>query len=415
MSSPIRILVVSSVTPKPTGFGEILLHRHLSDEPRITVEVVPHPGISPILRLIRRTPFRGWGEAFEVLRQGRRWDQRARSIVRSFKPQVLLTVAAGDGCHAALRVAREFRVPVVTIFHDWWPDIVPRGVGAGEELRFRKLYQGSEVALCVSAGMRAALGTHPDARLLWPIPGKSPVSSEDGQGGPAFPHKGFRVFYAGNLREYAQMLRAALQVMKGDPLVRLEVRGTSPRWPVSFREEMRAVGMYHEFAPSEDLYHWLANANAFLVTSAFEPSMRRMMETNFPSKLAEFARFGRPLVLWGPKYSTLIQWGLSGSRGLSVTQADPLVLRSALENLATSPDEQQRLAAASRKAASLDFDPDVIQSEFMRAIQDAVRIPASRWTDRVNPKDGSSPQLGRDRRDSATIHERPVSPNLSCV
>jgi glycosyltransferase involved in cell wall biosynthesis len=220
--------------------------------------------------------------------------------------------------------------------------------------------------------MRTALGKHPDARLLWPIPGKSMVASAAGQAGLGPEGRGFRVFYAGNLREYAPMLQAALQAMKGDPSVRLEVRGTSPRWPAVFREEMRSAGMYHDFAPHEQLYRWLVNADAFLVTSAFEPSMRRMMETNFPSKLLEFARFGKPLVLWGPEYSTLIRWGQSAGRGLCVTKAEPLALRSALEHLARSTGEQARLGAEALRVARTDFDPASIQERFIEALRDAI-------------------------------------------
>ena len=104
MEVPIKILVVSSVIPKPTGFGEILLYRHLVGESRLIVEVTPHPVTPRWVRLGRRTPLRSVLEAFQVRRQGRRWDARAIAAATAFKPQVILTVAAGDACHAAATV-----------------------------------------------------------------------------------------------------------------------------------------------------------------------------------------------------------------------------------------------------------------------------------------------------------------------
>lgn len=371
MISPVKVLVVSTVTPKPTGFGEITLYRHLTGERRLEVEVVPHPGIPKIVRLLRRTPLRAWLDRQHVRGRGQQWDARARAVAAAFKPQVILTIAAGDGCHAALRLAQDQQIPLVTIFHDWWPDIVPKRVQAAEEIRFRELYRGSKIALCVSEGMRTALGEHPDARRLWPIPGKSETSPNSDEKSNRRNGEPFKVCYSGNLREYAPMLQTALLATKFHSNVRLEVRGMAPRWPKSFRNEMLAAGLYHEFAPRDELERWLGAADAFLVTTAFEPAMRRMMETNFPSKLLEFARFGKPLVAWGPAYSSLIRWAQSGGGALCVTEPDPGVLFQALEKLAASKIEQARLAGEARTAMQNQFDPAVIQEQFVRAVQEA--------------------------------------------
>jgi len=384
MNWPIKLLLVSSITPKPTGFGEITLYRHLVGESRLTVEVTPHPRTSRLVRALRRTPLQSWLEAREVQRQGHRWDAGARAAAVAFKPQVIFTVAAGDGCHAALRLARKQQVPLVTLFSDWWPDIVPARVSAGEEIRFRELYQSSRIALCVSEGMKRTLGEHSDARILWPIPGKSDVPETAGgmANGRDDDDKKFKVCYSGNLREYAPMLQKALLALKTHPSVRLEVRGMAPRWPEAFREEMLAAGTYHEFAPREELERWLGSADAFLVTTAFEPAMRRMMETNFPSKLLEFARFGKPLVAWGPDYSSLIRWAQPAGRAWCVTNPDPNALRQALEQLAGSRGDQERLAGEARNAMRQEFDPVVIQERFLQAIRDAAG---------VHPVSGRSP------------------------
>ncbi len=41
----------------------------------------------------------------------------------------------------------------------------------------------------------------------------------------------------------------------------------------------------------------MASADAFLITIVFAPSIRRRMETSLPSKLIEFAQFGKPLII----------------------------------------------------------------------------------------------------------------------
>jgi glycosyltransferase involved in cell wall biosynthesis len=172
------------------------------------------------------------------------------------------------------------------------------------------------------------------------------------------------------------MLRNALS-SNADGTLRLEVRGMSPHWPSAFRNEMRARGFYHEFAPRKELEEWLCGADAFLVTSVFDPSMRRMMETNFPSKLIEFARFGRPLVIWGPTYSTAVRWALKGNRALCVTEPAPAALWAALRRLADSPAEQERLSGQAVRAARGEFDPDLIHRQFLDAVLIAARAPGA--------------------------------------
>ena len=386
-----KILVVSSVVPKPTGFGEIILHRHLGGESDPAVNVVPHPPRTKFWRAIRRTPLRGWLDTVEVLGNGRRWDAPARALAESCQPRVVLTVAHGDGWHAASRLARQHRLPLVTFFHDWWPDLLPAQLRAGEENRFRAVYRESRAALCVCDGMRQALGSHPDSRVLLPIPGKSGTTPGTVRGGNQKDGR-FRIFYSGNLREYAPMLRSALETMEGHPHIRLETRGMSPRWPATFRNQMRALGLWHDFAPRAELERWLNSADAYLIVMPFEPAMRRMTETAFPSKLTEFARFGRPLVIWGPEYCSAIQWGRQADRALCVTHPEPAALRSALEKLARTPDEQRRLSEAAMKASTEDFDPDEIQRAFLAAIAEATANPATKQEIRPTLSELSSVQ-----------------------
>ena len=412
MSWPVKILVVSSVVPKPTGFGEITLYRHLAEEPKLAVDIVPVPGIPKAIRVLRRTPLRGLAQGLETFRQGRRWDAQARALAASTRPQVIFTEAAGDGYHAAIRLAQRTGIPLLSRFSDWWPDLVPRWVRDGEEARFRELYRASRIALCVSDGMKSALGKHPDSRLLWPIPGKTDVLRPNPKLGWVREDRPFRILYSGNLREYAPMLQMALQVMRDHPFIRLEVRGMSPQWPAAFRNEMSRLGLYHEFAPREELERWLGSADAFLATSAFEASMRRLMETNFPSKLLEFARFGKPLVAWGPDYSTLIRWAQPGCRALCVTESDPLALQLALEKLAASKDEQQRLAGEASMAMRREFDPAVIQDQFLQAVRDVVSTDKARTPTEI-PRGANG--SGLDATAAERNRVRRASPDISSV
>jgi glycosyltransferase involved in cell wall biosynthesis len=369
----IRIFVISSVRPEPTSAGQILLHRHLVNQPGVVFESF---GFEPVLltasSAVRRaagrlaqTRLQHFAHDFWAWRDGRWLDGLLPRAVPAGEQSVVLTVAQGDACGSARRFAQKHRLPLVTIFHDWWPDMVAVHSPFHKllEKRFRELYRQSRLALCVSEGMRTALEPHPNAQVLYPIPAKaSPILSA------RMPHDDFRVLYLGNLWEYGPMLAEALGELKEHRHIRLEVRGGNPRWPEHFRQAMQREGLWHDFVPRAELDEWLGTANAFLVPMVFEPAMRRRMETSFQSKMLEMAQFGKPLVIWGPEYCSAVQWARHGNRALCVTNPNPAALRTALEKLSDSVNEQRRLIDAVREAALTDFCPDRIQNQFMTAL-----------------------------------------------
>ena len=168
------------------------------------------------------------------------------------------------------------------------------------------------------------------------------------------------------------MLMAALHVFKDHPSIRLEVRGSNPAWPPSFVEKMRDCGLLLPFVPREELTEWLESADAFLVTQSFDDKQKRAMMTNFPSKLSEFAQYGKPLIIWAPAYASGNVWAREESRALVVDNGDPQYLLQAVERLCDDTDELIRLRHASQTVASGCFDPERIQSDLIRWMSETV-------------------------------------------
>lgn len=371
-----QIVVISSVLPRPTSAGEIILHRHLSSLADWTVQVSPHPheaiprsNTVKLLKRLERTRFHRWGNDLEVMANGRSWPSASDLAALPNSSTVVLTVAHGDGCWAAQRFARQHHLPLVTIFHDWWPDIpaVHAPLRARLAARFQQLYRQSALALCVSEAMQQQLGPHPNSQVLYPIPAEPPPSSA--ASAPVDPAQPLRVVYSGGLYDYGPMIAELLQVTKEHPSVHVQVRGAAPNWPAEFREEMRQRGLWLDFAPRSELEDWLASADVFLVTMSFDPALRRRMETSFSSKLTEYAQFGKPLVIWGPEYCSAVQWAKQGDdRALCVTKTSPQALVTVLENLQHNPDKVGHYAAQARQAAAQEFNPQVLQRQFLGAM-----------------------------------------------
>jgi glycosyltransferase involved in cell wall biosynthesis len=210
------------------------------------------------------------------------------------------------------------------------------------------------------------LGGGPNLEVLPPIPGQFEISPH-----PELQDKNktaFKVVYSGNLDLYGPMLLEALREFKDHPEIQFQVRGSNPNWPEEAKKEMRDAGLWLKFAPRPELDSWLRSVHAFLIPMVFEEKHRRRMMTSFPSKLIEFAQFGRPIIVWGPDYSSVVQWGDQNENALCVKSPDVFELKKQLEFLCAIPNQKQKYAEKSIGAAESEFNPSSIQAIFLNMI-----------------------------------------------
>ncbi len=392
-----KVIVISSVAPEPTSAGQILLHRHLSQLTGWDVKVIDNPyqtenttnyrWQTKLIRRLEYTRFHRFCYDLQFIDQGKSWfnvidvnqnlfDQQKNQAINN-QSAIVLTVAHGDGCWAAQTFAQKYNLPLVSIFHDWWPDIpnIHSPLRYWLEQRFQELYLKSALALCVSEGMRNVLGEHINSQIVYPIPEKTHINLESAEARKlSSSFRLLKIIYFGNLYDYADDLANLLSLTKNNSKIQVQVRGSNPNWTAEFKQEMRDRNLWLDFAPRKDLNDWLISADAFLVVMSFDPNLRRRMETSFPSKLPEYAQFGKPIIIWGPKYCSAIKWGLSGDRAVCITDNDPRALISALEHLQQSPNLLKHYSQQSKVAAQTEFNPVIIQNKFLENLQSLIHL-----------------------------------------
>jgi glycosyltransferase involved in cell wall biosynthesis len=371
----IRVIFISSVRPEPTSAGQIILYRHFSNRPEFDLEVY---GFEPTKfsprMVIRRALGRlaRLGGFFEtlvncawVLWKGRWIDADLPTKVARGQKTIVGTVAHGDGFHAAQRFAEKHALPLVVFFQDWWPDMagVPRPFVKLLDKQFVDIAKSCSLGICVCEGMKKALGSGENLTVLHDIPAERNLTQSTNYK-PKIGEK-FKVLYFGNLDLYGGMLLDALRVFKDHPTIQLLVRGSNPNWPDDAKKEMRAAGLWLEFAPRSELEAWLQSADAFLIPMVFEEKYRRRMETSFPSKLVEFAQFGKPLIVCGPEYCSAVHWSKQKNSALCVACSDSKKLVAQLEQLYKFASEQDKFAFSAQQAAKHEFDKDKIQKNFI--------------------------------------------------
>jgi len=391
-----RLLVLSPVTPRQTSGGEIILYRHLarlaeavditvavaagqSSQLGRTLDVAAPPGLWALaqhgLERLTRTRFAPWARAARWMLPARVVVpcnlKRLREHIKYHRPDVILTVAHGDQAWLALEMAADCGVPLVSVFHDWFPAYltVPAWARARLEANFRRLYQQSRVAFVVSESLKQALGPHHDAVVLYPIPGDSSVVPLATPSAPVR-QKPLVLGYLGNLSgNYGGMMRQLWETVKGQSDLAVRMWGPLPDWPATLLQACCEDGSYGGYVPLETLH----TTDVLLVVASFASEDATLMQTNFPSKLVEYCRFGKPVMIWGPEYSSGVQWARQHRAAHVVTEDAPEAVITAVRRLAQQPDEWQRLARAAQQAARTLFEPDRLQAQFVSGLMRAIR------------------------------------------
>lgn len=370
-----KFLVVSSILPVESSGGQVVLYRHLSRLkahcPNICVVVFEgqqaklefdHVNV-PIRKFIyklRNLFSRKFSESVIHLGLGVRF-RKLLATVDEQNPDVIITVAHGELYYAAMKISKSLDIPLISIYHDWWPEMptVYPVVRKILQNRFHQLAESSGVNLCVSDGMIEKLNA-PNSILLYPIPSEGIINiAKNDVDNASSPH----ITYAGTLfGEYGTLLRELVEAndKRSDPLY-IEITGPSANW-IDKISSNKAT--YKGMLDKESLHYLLQSSEVLLVIMSFRIEDKNRMETSFPSKLIEYLKFGRPIVIWGPPYCSASTWAKANNAALVVDVEQAEVLLSKVTDLMRDSEEMKRLSSVARSISNSFFRPEEIQSVF---------------------------------------------------
>lgn len=143
--------------------------------------------------------------------------------------------------------------------------------------------------------------------------------------------------------------------------------------PTSARalERMGLVGqnVRHDEVKHEEIAGVLAEADVAFLPLSFEPDMRHVVETSFPTKIAEYLAAGLPILVHAPSYSAVARYCREHGCGLVVDEPNEAALRDALMRLATEPMVRQELSAKALDVAKERHDARRIAPLFLESIR----------------------------------------------
>lgn len=373
------ILVLSSVLPTDSGGGELLLRRHLLRLDPNRWEVILGAPL-PVLDLPHEWPALPIGRIpvpTRLLRtrlgpvlndwvfSGRLVSRRSLlRLVDRLRPDLVLTVAHGELAPVASWLAEARSLPLVTLFHDWWPDIAcvtPAGFKRLSE-QFQQLHRVSRISLCVCAELAEELGDGKGVKVLYPIPGVTQTRDRTDLMAPTT-HR-LKLVYTGTLAgAYGEMVAALAAAMHSVCAIEFEFSG-----PCGGSPEWKCLAGYRGCLTSTEIQGFLRQYDALLVTMSFESRDARRARTSFPSKLLEYCQAGRPVIVWGPEYCSAVRWARQSDAAEVVTDPSSEAVVKLLTRLSTAPERRSYLSRKAGEWARGEFHPDRIQAQFEDAL-----------------------------------------------
>ena len=121
----------------------------------------------------------------------------------------------------------------------------------------------------------------------------------------------------------------------------------------------------------EEIPRVLAEADAAFLPLSFDPAQRHVVETSFPSKIAEYLASGIPILAHAPPSSTVARYCRENDCALLVDTPDDSALRDAVIRIATDAALRHQLSDRERELAHTNHDAKIVVAKFLNEMSEA--------------------------------------------
>jgi len=286
-------------------------------------------------------------------------------VIKQRKIEAVLSIAHGRFFLAAALATRFTGIPLILIVHDDWLTPVERS----SPLQAHVVHRLSRMAVkrashiyAVSPEMQEFLKREFEAESEVQLAATEPHQT-DAYG---LPDRGRLIVYAGQITEAVEdNLRLLAQVVCNG---RLDQAGDSD---AHFRlytrisaETIREWGWQHsrisirEWVSQNELHDVLADADLLFLPFSFSESARYAVERAFPSKTADYLAAGRPILVFGPPYSSLVRYAEEQGFAEVVDNFDEDVLASCIQRIFS--DSVRRSQLCKRSLAVFEQNHNIV-------------------------------------------------------
>jgi glycosyltransferase involved in cell wall biosynthesis len=383
----VRLLYVCDWPPSNFGGGPILMSRLLCEYPPDTITVLTST------RFARVSPKEGRLHCDEItvplsegygrfglgrLRILLNWLRipviafKVRQLIREREIAAILTVLHGHFCFAAGLAGWITDIPYIVVVHD---DYVSEMNFLGRWLS-RAVIRGAAHIYCVSPGMKQSIERNfgVDAELQPPATERHEheyVRHADGE---------VSIVYAGSITSAVEdNLKLLAAVITSGRLSEQGVDAKLHFYTVLKEEKRREWGwdhpkiIFHGWVGQSELPDVLRTADILFLPFSFAPEERHTVKTAFPSKTADYLASGTPILVFGPEYSTLVDYARREGFGEIVMEPDGELLVRAIQRIARDAGHREMLSQRALTVFSRHHDIAQQRAAFVRLLNSMVR------------------------------------------
>jgi glycosyltransferase involved in cell wall biosynthesis len=137
-----------------------------------------------------------------------------------------------------------------------------------------------------------------------------------------------------------------------------------------------------------ELARELSSADILFLPYSFSAISREAVKTAFPSKAADYLAAGKPIVVFGPKDSSLVRYASNQGFAEVVTEFSEAALAHAIETIASSAPYREKLAARALEVFAVNHDISRQRDKFYlmlgRIMCKAAKVKSSKGYSSVN-------------------------------
>jgi glycosyltransferase involved in cell wall biosynthesis len=392
-SQAVRLLYVCDFPPSNFAGGPILLSRLLRDYPpdRITVLTsTRYARVSPQEGRLRCEEItvsvsKAWGSwGLGRLRALLTWLRiplvaiAAWKIIRQREARAILTVLHGQFYFAAALAARLTGIPYVLVVHDDYTtnmNVVGRYVTGSIVRKAAHVY-------CVSPEMREMISSQFGVDSELQRPGTEPASANS-KPARAQRNENPTIIYAGSITNAVEdSLRLLARLITSGKLKEYGVESAKLHLYTQVKAEQKQQWgwehpdiVVHPWVSQDELPSVLSKADILFLPFSFSSNAKHTVETAFPSKTADYLASGRPILVLGPRYSSLVAYATREGFGEIVTEPSAGALARAIQRVALSASHAQVLSSRALDVFSLSHDIRQQRVQFTNMLN---RIAATR-------------------------------------
>jgi glycosyltransferase involved in cell wall biosynthesis len=373
-----RLLYICDFPPSNLAGGSILMSRLLQDYPSDRVSVLtssrylrvsPEEGRLACDHLAFPTT-KGWGHwGLGRIKNAIDWlmvpvlSLFCVWVIRRRRIQLMVSVVHDRFFIAAALASSLTSVPMILVVHDDWIHTQRRRTPFLRPfLRtlFRFAMRRAAHIYSVSVGMQEFVRNTCGRESELQLPAIAPYHSEEISSATPPNSVPIRLLYAGGIIENAETL---VRLIKTGGLERYGVPACSLDLYVPLtKERFSEMGWAHDFinlrgwVSNSELRRALGGADVLFLPASFAKEEVAVVIAGFPAKTADYMASGRPILVFGPEYSSLVRYAREYGFAEVVTDPSDAALARGIREIVNSSTHRKELVSNALSVLSTNHD-----------------------------------------------------------